>query len=132
MAIREFKYRGKTVEELKKMDIKDFIHLVPSRQKRSLKRGFTEPQKKLLLRVRKFKEGKSKKIIKTHCRDMIIVPEMLGLTIHIHRGKNFVPVMMQNEMLGHYLGEFAFTRQEIKHSAPGIGATRSSAAASVK
>jgi small subunit ribosomal protein S19 len=132
MALKQFTYRGKKLEELQRIDIKEFIKLVPARQRRSLKRGFSEPQKKLLAKIRKFKDGKIKKIIKTHCRNMIILPEMVGLTIHVHKGKSFVPVVIQEEMIGHYLGEFVLTRQDVKHSAPGIGATRSSAAASVK
>lgn len=132
MAIRKFTYRGKTIEELQKMDVKEFTKLLPARQKRSLRRGFSDSQMRLLAKIQKFKEGKTKKIIKTHCRNMIVLPGMVDLTIHIHKGKGFVPVIIQNEMIGHYLGEFALTRQGVKHSAPGIGATRSSAAASVK
>ncbi len=129
---KKFTYRGKTLEELQKMGLKEFAMLLPARQKRSILRGFTELQKKLLEKIKKAKEGKYKKPIKTHCRDMIILPEMVGLTIHVHMGKSFVPVNIKEEMIGHYLGEFAMTRQPVKHSAPGIGATRSSAALSVK
>ena len=63
---------------------------------------------------------------------MIIVPDMLGLTILVYQGKEFFPVSVSEEMLGHYLGEFAQTRVKVKHSAPGIGATKSSASVSVK
>ena len=131
-AIREFKYRGKTMKELKEMDLDEFIKLVPARQKRTLKRGFTEPQKKLLLKIRKAKKGDYKRPVKTHCRDMIILPEMVGINIHIHSGKKFDNIMILDEMIGHFLGEYSFTRSGVKHSAPGVGATRSSAAASVK
>lgn len=132
MAKKEFTYRGKTLAELQEMDIKDFINLLPARQRRSLSRGFSDPQKKLLAKIKKFKEGKTKKIIKTHCRDLVVLPEMVGLTIHVHKGKNFEPVNIQPEMIGHVLGEFALTRTRITHSAPGVGATRSSGAVSVK
>ncbi len=132
MAKKEYSYRGISLEELKKMDTTEFAKLVPARQRRSLARGFTDMEKKLLLKVKKTKEGKYKKPIKTHCRDMIVVPEMLGLTVHVHFGKGFTPVEIQPEMLGHYLGEFTINRSKVAHSAPGIGATRSSAAASVK
>jgi len=130
--VKEFNYYGKKIEELQKMDTKDFIKLLPSRQRRSFKRGFNDSQKRLLAKIQKFKDGKTKKPVKTHCRDMIILPGMVGLTIYIHQGKKFLPVIIQNEMVGHYLGEFALTREAVKHSAPGIGATRSSSAASVK
>ncbi len=128
----KFTYQGKTIEELQKMEFKEFIKIVPSRQRRSLTRGFTEHQKKLIERIKKFKLGKTKKPIKTHCRDMIILPDMIGLTIHVHKGKDFFPVQITEQMIGRYLGEFALTRKPVKHSAPGIGATRSSAAVSVK
>ena len=132
MARKEFTFRGKNIGELKAMDLKEFANLLPSRQKRSLTRGFSEPQKRLLARIQKAKDGKTKKPIKTHCRNMIIIPEMIDVTIHIHSGKAFQQVLIQPEMVGHYLGEMALTRHRLKHSAPGIGATKSSAAASVK
>ena len=132
MARKEFTYRGKTVEQIKAMDIKEFAKLVPARQRRSLEHGFSEMQKRLLLKIKKAKEGKYKKQIKTHCRDMIIIPEMLGLLVHVHSGKVFVPVEILPDMLGHYLGEFTLNRTRVTHSAPGIGATKSSSAASVK
>lgn len=129
---KEFTYRGKTLTDLKGMSLEEFINLVPSRQRRSLKRGFTPAQKKLLDKIKKVKSTSKKQAIKTHCRDMIIVPEMVGLTILVHKGKEFAAVNITEEMLGHYLGEFTLNRQRVQHSAPGIGATRSSAAVSVK
>jgi small subunit ribosomal protein S19 len=129
---KEFTYRGKNLTELKKLSLNEFIELLPSRQKRSLKRGLTEQQKKFLDKVRLTKQGKLKKSLKTHCRDMIVLPEMVDLLIHIHNGKSFITVKILPEMVGHVLGEFTLNRQRIKHSAPGIGATRSSASVSVK
>ena len=127
MAKKEFKYYGKSLEELKKLSLTEFAELAPSRVRRSLKRGLTDQQKILLKKIKN-----KEKDIKTHCRNMIILPEMIGSTIRIHNGKEFVKVIIQEEMLGHYLGEFTLTRKGVSHSAPGIGATRSSAALSVK
>lgn len=127
MAKKEFTYKGKTLEELKNISLNDFMILLPSRQRRSLKRGFTDQQKILLKHIRE-KHGN----IRTHCRNMIILPEMSGLTINVYNGKEFIPVTIQNEMIGHYLSEFTITRKRVEHSAPGIGATKSSAALSVK
>lgn len=127
MIKKEFKYRGKTLEELKKLSLNEFTDLLTSRERRRLKRGFTEDQKKVLKKVRAGKNN-----IKTHCRDMLILPEMVGLTFFIYSGKEFVHIVIQDEMIGHRLGEFALTRKKVAHSAPGIGATRSSAAISVK
>ncbi len=121
MAKKEFTYRGKTIEELKTLSLNEFMELLPARSRRSLKRGFTEQQKILLKRIRAKKSN-----IETHCKDMIILPEMIDLTIKIHNGKEFIPVTIQNEMIGHYLGEFSLTRRRVQHGSPGIGATRSS------
>lgn len=127
MVKKEFTYRGKTLEELKKLSLGQFGELVPARQRRSIKRGFTEQQKILLKKIRA-----KEKNIKTHCRDMIILPEMVDSTLKVHNGKDFITVLIQPEMVGHYLGEFTLNRKRVEHSAPGIGATRSSAALSVR
>jgi len=128
----EFKYKGKTLEQLKKIDLNEFMKLVPSRERRSLKKGFTEQQKRLLKKIDLALEGKYKKLIKTHCRDLIILPKMAGLTIYVHKGNSFEPVKIEPESIGFRLGYFTSTRKKVEHSAPGIGATKSSAAASVK
>ncbi len=120
-----FTYRGYTLEQLLEMPLDEFVKLLPARQRRSLKRGLTPAQKKLLEKIKKVKKGVKKKL-RTHCRDMIILPEMVGLTIEVHNGKDFVPVKITPEMIGHYLGEFALTRKKVEHGSPGVGATRSS------
>ena len=132
MARKEFSYRGKSLEQIKNMDTKEFVELLPARQRRSLLRGFSEDQKILLLKIKKAKEGKYKKNIKTHCRDQIILPKMIGLTLKVYNGKEFTPVIINGEMVGHYLGEFVLTRKKVAHSAAGIGATRSSKAISAR
>lgn len=119
----KFTYRGRSLEELMKMDINEFVELLPARERRSLKRGLTERQKKLLEKIRKYK---NKRVIRTHDRDMIILPEMVGAKIGVHNGKEFVVIEIKPEMIGHRLGEFAPTRKRVQHSAPGFGATRSS------
>lgn len=129
---KEFTYRGKTISELQDMDMKEFVRLLPARQRRSLLRGLNNQKKDLLNKIKELKEGRRKKPIKTHLRDMIILPEMVGISLMIHRGKEFVPVEINEKMIGHYLGEFSMTRKKVEHSAPGIGATKSSAAVSVK
>ena len=129
---KEFSYRGKTLKELQEMEIKEFAKLLPARQRRSLTRGLTDVKKDLLAKVKLSKEGKRKKPVKTHLRDMIILPEMVGVNLMIHRGKEFVQVEITEKMLGRYLGEFSLTRKRIEHSAPGVGATKSSSAVSVK
>ena len=127
-----FKYRGKSLNELKNMELAELVKLLPSRQRRSLKRGFTDAQKRLLKKVEKAVKGDYTKNIKTHCRDMVVLPNMVGLMIHVHSGNKFVAIKIIPEMIGYYLGELAATRSKVAHSAPGIGATKSSAALSVK
>ncbi|MBD3304675.1 30S ribosomal protein S19 [Candidatus Woesearchaeota archaeon] len=122
-----FLFRGKKAEELKKLSLTEFADLLKSRARRSLKKGFTPAQKKLLEALKK-----EKRDYKTHCRDMIIIPEMIGKPIRVHNGKEFVMINITEEMLGHRLGEFAVTRKKVAHSSPGIGATRSSASLSVR
>ena len=127
MAKKVFTYRGKTTEELKQLSLNEFIMLLPARERRSLKRGFTDAQKTLLKIMRKGAQN-----IKTHCRDIIIIPEMIGKTVLVHRGTTFEAVRIEEDMIGHRLGEFVLTRKTVKHSAPGIGATKSSSSLSVK
>ncbi|MEM2875350.1 MAG: 30S ribosomal protein S19 [Candidatus Bathyarchaeia archaeon] len=125
---REFTYRGYTIQDLQNMSMDEFIHLLPSRKRRSLLRGLTYEQRNLLERIRERRknENKESKPIKTHSRDMIILPEMVGLRILVHNGKEFVPVDITPEMVGYYLGEFAITNKPVKHGTPGIGASKSS------
>ena len=123
---REFTYRGYNLSQLLNMPMDEFIKLLPSRQRRSLMRGLTPEQKKLIKKIRKVKALGKKVAIRTHCRDMIILPEMVGLTIHVHNGKEFVPVNIKPEMIGHRLGEFAITNKRVVHGRAGVGATRSS------
>ena len=127
MVTKEFRYKGKTVEELTKLSLKEFAELVPARQRRSILRGLSEDQKKVLDKIKKGKDR-----IKTHSRDFIILPQMLQKTILVHNGKEFVSILITNEMIGQYLGEFSLTRKRVGHQAPGIGATRSSASSSLK
>lgn len=127
MVKKEFVFYGKNLEEVKQLSMKEFANLLPSRQRRSLKRGISDEHKKVLEEVRK-----NSKNIKTHCRDMIILPEMVGQTIKVYDGKEYGMVTIDEEMIGHYLGEFALTRKKVAHNAPGVGATRSSAAISVR
>ena len=126
---REFTFRGHTMEQLQGMSMDDFIRLLPSRQRRSLLRGLTREQRILLENIRVSKKSLTegqKPVVKTHARDMVILPEMVGVTVLVHNGKEFTAVEIAPEMIGHYLGEFAITNRPVKHGSPGIGASRSS------
>ena len=117
---KEFRYRGYTLEQLKEMPLEELAKLLPARERRKIKRGFNEQEEKLLRKLKK------KDTVRTHCRDMVVLPEMVGKVIFVHNGKDFVRVEIKPEMIGHRLGEFALTRRFEKHSGPGVGATRSS------
>jgi small subunit ribosomal protein S19 len=116
----EFTYRGKTLDELKEMSRDEFADLLNARGRRKLNRGLREDEKKLLEKI------EDKDTVQTHLRSMIVLPEMVGTTVEIYNGQGFETVEIEEEMIGHYFGEFAKTRKEVSHSAPGLGATRSS------
>ena len=124
-----FYFHGKTWEQIKSMSFEEFLTLLPSRKRRSLKRGLNDSQKILLKTIR---NAKPDKMIRTHVRSMIIVPERVGKRFMIHDGKDWNIVDILPEMLGHYLGEFSLTRERVTHSGPGIGATRGTKFISVK
>jgi|SRR3989338_1113897 len=129
MASKEFTYRGKSTEDLKQLDTREFAKLVKSRTRRAILRQ-TQQIEKFVAKCAKCKaRGKQ---IKTHLRDMIVVPKMIAYEILIHNGKTFLPITVIPEMLGHRLGEFAITREKVKHGAAGIGATKSSMAKATK
>lgn len=120
MADEEFTFRGKTLDELKQMNLNQFSELLNARGRRKINRGLRETEKKML------QDLENKDTVRTHERDMIIVPKMVGKTIEVYNGQEFETVEVEEEMLGHYLGEFSKTRKRVSHSAPGLGATRSS------
>lgn len=119
---KKFLFQGRTLEELQNMSLEEFSKLLKSRARRALKRGLTAQEKTLLENIRK----EPNKFHKTHCREMVILPEMVGKKFGVHNGKEFFALTLTEEMLGHRLGEFSHTTKEVKHSAPGIGATKSS------
>lgn len=125
MAKKEFTFKGKNLEELKAMKIEDFAELCNSRSKRSLKKGF---DKHILKKIIKAKTNPKAKPIRTHCRDLIIIPEMVGVRFAVYRGNSFELLDITEQMLGHYVGEFVFTRKRLQHGKAGIGATKSSTA----
>lgn len=123
---KEFRYRGRSIEELSSMSTEALLELLPSRARRSLNRGVSEEKRKILEDARAIKEGRLQGQIKTHARDMIVLPSMVGLTIGVHNGKEFVPLEVKPEMVGRYLGEFVITNKKVVHGTPGIGSSRSS------
>ena len=118
---KEFTYRGKTLKELKQLDVRSFAKHLKARARRSAFRNFQEIENF----VKRAKEKlQRKKRIKTHKRNIIITPDMIGMTIHVHNGREFFPIEIVNEMLGHRLGEFSLTRSKVAHTKAGVGATK--------
>ncbi len=126
MAKKEFTYRGKTLEELQAMGMNEFMELLPARRRRSLIRGFTPEQNKLLEKL------EHKDNVKTHCRELIILPSIIGKTILVHNGKTYNKILIEDEMIGHLIGEYSLSRNKVSHSSPGVGATKSSSSVSVR
>jgi len=120
-----FTFRGKTIDELKTLDVREFAKYLKSRQRRAVLRQFQELEDFISRAKRKIEKNKQ---IKTHKRHLIIVPQMVGMKISIYSGKEFFPVEIMKEMLGHRLGEFSLTRSKVKHGGAGLGATKGSKA----
>ena len=118
---KEFTYRGYTMEELLKMPLADIIELLPARARRSYIRGLNPEQEAFVSRLRSTEDP-----VRTHRREICILPDFVGKTVMVHNGKEFQSVEIKPEMIGHTLGEFAPTRRSVKHSGLGVGATRSS------
>jgi small subunit ribosomal protein S19 len=128
---RIFNFRGKSQEELQKMSNDEFIKMVTSRQRRAMKRMGMD-YKALIAKVDEARAAGSTKVIKTQVREAVILPSWLGLKFGVSNGKEFKEMVITPQMLGHRLGEFAFTTQRVLHSAPGIRATRGSKFLAVK
>ena len=128
--VREFRFRGLNVDQLKNLSIEALLPLLNARQRRSLDKRvgkyMNDEKRKLRERIKNVRENNSNETIRTHVRDMIILPDMVGITINIHNGKDFSPTTIKPEMIGHYLGEYSITNKRVQHGAPGVGASRSS------
>ncbi|HKZ63689.1 MAG TPA: 30S ribosomal protein S19 [Thermoplasmata archaeon] len=120
---KEFTYRGFTLEEMRAMPLQDVVDLLPARARRTFVRGLDDER---LTFVERLRGNATEDAVRTHCRDVPVLPDFVGRKVAVHNGKEFVALEIRAEMIGHYLGEFAMTRHEVKHSGPGVGATRSS------
>ena len=121
--VKEFTYHGLSKEELANIPNEKLLKLFTARVRRSITRGINDDKRKLM---EEMKDKNNKNPIKTHLRDVIILPYMVGVTVHIFSGKEFVPTTITLQMVGHYLGEYVITNKRVNHGAPGVGASRSS------
>lgn len=119
---KEFTYRGYTMEELLGMPFDELLSILPARVRRTFIRGLNEEQRTCFDKLKVAED----EVIRTHRRDVPIIPQFVGKKVAVYNGKEFREFEIKPEMIGHYLGEFALTRHDVKHSGPGVGATRSS------
>jgi len=127
---REFKFKGYSAEQIQKLSVENLIPLLNSRQRRSLDRRLStymnDEKRKFREDLKLARNGKLDGQLKTHLRDMIILPDMIGLNVLVHNGKEFVSFTIRPEMVGHYLGEYSITNKRVQHGSPGVGSSRSS------
>ena len=115
-----------SLSELEQLPLEKLFEMFPARQRRSLTRGITDGKRKLIEDIKAAKAGKNKNPIRTHLRDLIVLPYMVGVTVNVFSGKEFQPVTIVPEMISRYLGEYVITNKRVTHGAPGVGASRSS------
>ncbi len=120
---REFTLHGRTLPELQGMSLEELSKVLTARARRSIRRGFTDEQRRFLEKIHEFPKDQP---LRTHVRDALVLPDHVGHRVSIYTGKEFKEIEVRPEMIGHYYGEFALTRRFEKHSGPGVGATRSS------
>lgn len=111
---KELKFKGRTLEELKQLDVREFAKLLRSRQRRTVLRSFQKHETFVSRAKEQLKKGK--KSVKTHIRDLVVVPELVGMRLQIYNGRDFIPFDVTIEMLGHKFGEFAPTRARARHN----------------
>ncbi|NLK26685.1 MAG: 30S ribosomal protein S19 [Euryarchaeota archaeon] len=119
---REFTFRGYTMEELLELPFDEMVLLLPSRVRRTLARGMNDEQRTAFETLK----NSDREVVRTHRRDVPIIPQFVGKKVAVYNGKEFFEFEIKPEMIGHFTGEFSVTRNEVKHSGPGVGATRGS------
>ena len=124
--VKEFAYNGLSEKELNGLSLEKLLAVFPARARRSLTRGINDNKRKLIKEIKIAKTDKTSTSIKTHIRDLIILPYMVGVTVNVFSGKEFTPITLTTEMIGHYLGEYVITNKRVSHGAPGVGSSRSS------
>lgn len=106
------------------------LQIVHARVRRKMQRKTNLKHTRLLKKLSKKKMEcgplDKPEIVKTHLRDMVIVPSMVGSMLAVYNGKQFNIVEVKAEMIGFYLGEFSITYKSVRHGRPGIGSTNSS------
>ena len=124
--VREFSYKGYDLEQLKKMSDDQLKEILPYAARRKMNRGI-KLDKKILRAIEANKAGNPpKNMVKSHVRDLLILPNMVGIKFGIYNGKTFEQVEVKPDMIGYYIGDFVLPRKIVSHGKAGIGATKSS------
>ncbi|KAK8866214.1 ribosomal protein S15 [Tritrichomonas musculus] len=136
-AQRNYTFRGKTLDDLRAMEIPEFVKLLGTKRRRYISRAFGVQHVHLIKKLKLAREavkgpGERPATVRTHLRSMVILPEFVDNVIGIYNGKEFVEIQIKPEMIGHVLADFAMAKKIVKHSKAGVGATRSSSATSLK
>lgn len=136
-AQRNYTFRGKTLDDLRGMDIPDFIKLLNTHRQRYLSRSFGLQHIKFIKKLKAARAavkgpGERPAVVRTHLRSMVVLPEFVDNVIGIYNGKEYVEIQIKPEMIGHVLADFSMSKKIVKHSKAGVGATRSSSATSLK
>ncbi|KAI0980513.1 hypothetical protein GJ496_010487 [Pomphorhynchus laevis] len=127
---KKFFYRGVDLDRLLDMGELELAALFRSRIRRKLRRGLNRKCVTLVKKLTKAKRDappqEKPACVKTHLRNMIVVPDMVGAIVGVYNGKQFNQVELKPEMIGHYLAEFSISYKPVRHGKAGIGATKSS------
>mmetsp|Transcript_15778 Transcript_15778/g.47528 ORF Transcript_15778/g.47528 Transcript_15778/m.47528 type:complete len:151 (-) Transcript_15778:386-838(-) len=127
---RKFTYRGVDLEQLLDLGTEELLQLMPARARRKIGRGLKRKPLALIKKLREAKknaeEGEKPEPVRTHLRNMLIMPEMIGSVVGVYNGKTFNQVEIKPDMIGGYLAEYSISYKPVKHGKPGIGATHSS------
>ncbi len=128
--VKKFDYRGIPLEDLVRLPMDKQLKLFNARQRRTLSRyianGISDNRRKIIEDIKATKAGRRSGSIRTHMRDLIVMPYHVGITVEVYSGKEFVPVTIIPEMIGRYIGEYVITNKRVMHGSPGVGASRSS------
>eukprot|EP00827_Trimyema_finlayi_P002586 TRINITY_DN230_c0_g1_i10.p1 TRINITY_DN230_c0_g1~~TRINITY_DN230_c0_g1_i10.p1 ORF type:complete len:172 (-),score=80.46 TRINITY_DN230_c0_g1_i10:179-694(-) len=125
---RKYTFRGLDIDALTALTNEQFVEKLRARQRRRFSRGLKHKYTRLLMKIRKAKKnlqpGEKPAPVKTHLRNAIIMPEMIGSVIAIHNGREFSPIEIKFDMMGKYLGEFAISYKPTAHGRPGVGSSK--------
>merc|ERR1712107_870273 len=125
---KKYSYRGVDLDKLLDLSNQDLMDLFRARQRRKFSRGIKRQPITLLKKLRKAKRetayGEKPEPVKTHLRNMVIVPEMIGSVVAVYQGKQFINVEVKPGMIGHYLADFSITYKPVRHGGCRKGGTK--------